>query len=92
MAFSDGIVHVTLDQRGDWTIAAGLSLVSDRLQRLTKTLEDLGFFQATEQAGMIYHLWTTALGDEEDNRVMAEETLLKVLKSFQSHEVPSYIG
>ena len=92
MAFSDGIVHVTLDQIGDWTITAGLSVSSDRLLQLTKTLEDLGFFQATEQSGMIYHLWTTALGEEDDNRVLAEETLLKVLKSFQSREVPSYIG
>ena len=92
MAFSDGIVQVTLDRTGDWTITAGLSVVSDRLARLSKTLEDLGFFHATEQSGMIYHLWTTALGDENDNHVIAEETLLKVLKSFQSREVPNYIG
>lgn len=92
MAFSDGIVHVTLDQTGDWTITAGLSVASGRLLRLTKTLEELGFFQAAEQAGMIYHLWTTALGDESDNRVLAEKTLLKVLESFQSRDVPSYIG
>ena len=92
MAFSDGIVHVTLDQTGDWTITAGLSASSDRLVHLTKTLEDLGFFHAAEQAGMIYHLWTTALGEESDNRVLAEETLLKVLKSFQYREPPSYIS
>ena len=92
LAFSDGVVHVTLDRTGDWTITAGLSVVSDRLVRLSKVLEDLGFFNATEQSGMIYHLWTTALGDENDNRVIAEETLLTVLESFQSREVPSYIG
>lgn len=92
LAFSDGVVQVTLDHTGDWTITAGLSVVSDRLARLSKVLEELGFFHATEQSGMIYHLWTTALGDENDNRVIAEETLLKVLKSFQSREVPSYIG
>lgn len=92
LAFSDGIVQVTLDRTGDWTITAGLSVISDRLARLSKVLEDLGFFHATEQSGMIYHLWTTALGDENDNRVIAEETLLKVLKSFQSREIPSYIG
>ena len=92
LAFSDGVVHVTLDRTGDWTIAAGLSVISDRLVRLSKVLEDLGFFHATEQSGMIYHLWTTALSDENDNRVIAEETLLKVLESFQSREVPSYIG
>lgn len=92
MAFSDGIIHVTLDQTGDWTITAGLSASSDRLVHLTKALENLGFFHAAEQAGMIYHLWTTALGEESDNRVLAEETLLKVLKSFQSREPPSYIS
>ena len=92
MAFSDGIIHVTLDQTGDWTITAGLSAYSDRLLHLTKTLEDLGFFHAAEQAGVIYHLWTTALGEESDNRVLAEETLLKVLKSFQAQEHPSYIS
>src|SRR5881398_2722874 len=58
LAFSDGVVHVALDQTGDWTITAGLSVLSDRLVPLTKALEDLGFFQATEQSGMIYHLWT----------------------------------
>lgn len=92
MAFYDGIVHVTLDQTGDWTITAGLSATSDRLIQLTKTLEDLGFFHAAEQAGVIYHLWTTALGEESDNRVLVEETLLKVLRSFQSREPPVYIG
>lgn len=92
LAFSDCVVHVTLDRTGDWTITAGLSVVSDRLTRLSKTLEDLGFFHATEQSGMIYHLWTTALGDDNDNRVIAEETLLKVLKTFQSRDIPSYIG
>ena len=92
LAFSDGIIHVTLDRAGDWTITAGLSVVSDRLARLSRALEELGFFHATEQSGMIYHLWTTALGDENDNRVMAEKTLLKVLRSFQSRGVSSYIG
>ena len=92
LAFSDGVVHVTLDQTGDWTITAGLSVLSDRLVPLTKALEDLGFFQATEEAGIVYHLWTSALHEDQDNRNIAEETLLRVLKSFQSHSAPSYIG
>jgi hypothetical protein len=91
LAFSDGVIHVMLDQTGDWTITAGLSVVSDRLVLLTKSLKDLGFFQATEEAGMVYHLWTSALHDE-DSRNTAEETLLKVLKTFQSHYSPSYIS
>jgi len=92
LAFSDGVVHVTLDQTGDWTITAGLSVLSDRLVPLTKALEDLGFFQATEEAGIVYHLWTSALHEDHENRNIAEETLLRVLKSFQSHPAPGYIS
>ena len=92
LTFSDGIVNVTLDQTGDWTITAGLSVSSDRLLRLTKAFEELGFFHAVDQGGMIYHLWTSALSEDQDYRRMAEDTLLKVLKCFQDSSVPSYIG
>ena len=92
LTFSDGIVHVMLDQTGDWTITAGLSVLSDRLLSLTRSLEELGFFQAAEQGGMVYHLWTSALKEHYADRGKAEETLLRVLKSFQSSSVPSYIG
>src|SRR6267143_3878636 len=92
LAFTDGIVHVMLDQTGDWTITAGLSVLSDRLLSLTRSLEELGFFQAAEQGGMVYHLWTSALKEHYSDRSIAEETLLRVLKSFQATSVPSYIG
>ena len=92
LAFTDGVVHVMLDKSGDWTITAGLSIVSDRLLPLTRALENLGFFQATEEAGIVYHLWTSALHEDQDNRNIAEETLLRVLKSFQSHPAPGYIS
>ena len=92
LTFSDGIVHVMLDQTGDWTITAGLSVLSDRLLSLSRSLEELGFFQAAEQGGMVYHLWTSALKEHYADRSKAEETLLSVLKSFQSSSVPSYIG
>ena len=92
LAFSDGVVHVMLDEAGDWTITAGLSVLSDRLLSLSRALEDLGFFQATEQAGMVYHLWTSTLHEDRDNRNIAEETLLRVLKSFQSYPAPGYIS
>jgi hypothetical protein len=92
LTFSDGIVHVMLDQTGDWTITAGLSILSDRLLQLTRSLEELGFFQAAEQGGMVYHLWTSALKDHYTGRSTAEETLLRVLRSFQASSVPSYIG
>jgi hypothetical protein len=90
--FSDGIVHVILDQTGDWTITAGLSVRSDRLLPLTRSLEKLGFFQAAEHEGIIYHLWTSALKEHYSGRNMAEETLLGVLKSFQGSSAPSYIS
>jgi hypothetical protein len=92
LAFSDGIVHVMLDQTGDWTITAGLSVLSDRLLSLTRSLEELGFFQAAEHGGMVYHLWTSALKEHYADRNTAEETLLRVLKSFQASSVPSYIS
>jgi hypothetical protein len=92
LSFPDGVVHVMLDRTGDWTITAGLSLLSDRLAPLTKALDNLGFFQATEESGMVYHLWTSALDQNHDNRITAEETLLRVLKSFQSHSCPGYIS
>ena len=92
LTFSDGIVHVMLDQTGDWTITAGLSILSDRMLQLSRSLEELGFFQAAEQGGMVYHLWTSALKEHYSDRSKAEEILLKVLKSFQASSVPSYIG
>ena len=92
LTFSDGIVHVMLDQAGDWTITVGLSVLSERLLSLSRSLEELGFFQAAEQGGMVYHLWTSALKEHYAERSKAEETLLRVLKSFQSSLVPSYIG
>jgi hypothetical protein len=90
--FSDGIVHVILDQTGDWTITAGLSVRSDRLLPLTRSLEKLGFFQAAEHEGIIYHLWTSALKEDYSGRNKAEETLLGVLSSFQGSSAPSYIS
>jgi hypothetical protein len=92
LTFSDGIVHVMLDQTGDWTITAGLSILSARMLHLSRSLEELGFFLAAEQGGMVYHLWTSALKEHYSDRSKAEETLLKVLKSFQASSVPSYIG
>jgi len=92
LTFSDGIVNVMLDQTGDWTITAGLSILSDRMLQLARSLEELGFFQAAEQGGMIYHLWTSALKEHYADRSTAEETLLRVLKSFQASSVPRYIG
>jgi hypothetical protein len=91
LAFSDGIVNVTLDRLGDWTITAGLSARSDRLDFLVGSLERIGFFQATENEGTVYLLWTSALNNSQNNRTVAEQTLLRVLKSLQGSTAPSYI-
>lgn len=92
LSFPDGVVHIMLDQAGDWTITAGFSVFSDRRVELTRSLEQLGFFQAAEQDGMIYHLWTSALAKDVEERDTAEMTLLEVLKSFQTSFTPKYIG
>jgi hypothetical protein len=92
LTFPDGVVHIMLDHSGDWTITAGLSMFSDRLAQLTRSLEQLGFFHATEQEGMIYHLWTSALAKDVEELDTAENTLLEVLKSFQTSFTPKYIG
>jgi hypothetical protein len=92
LSFADGVVQVMLDQSGDWTITAGLSLLSHRLVPLSKALDSLGFFQATEESGMVYHFWTSALEENHDNRNTAEQTLLRVLESFQSNYSPGYIS
>jgi hypothetical protein len=91
LTFNDGVLNVTLDEAGDWTIAVGLSMISRRLEYLTKSLADLGFFHATEQGGMIYHLWTSALDGDRGDRENAELTLLKVLLTFHNPPAPSYI-
>ena len=92
LTFPDGIVQIMLDQSGDWTITAGLSVFSDRRVEISRLLEQLGFFQATEQDGMIYHLWTSALAKDAEERDTAEMTLLEVLKSFHTLFTPQYIG
>ena len=92
LTFPDGVVQIMLDQAGDWTITAGFSVFSDRRMELTRSLEQLGFFHAAEQDGMIYHLWTSALAKDAEERDTAEMTLLEVLKSFQTSFTPKYIG
>jgi len=91
IAFSDAIVGVNLDKLGDWTITVGLSSRSDRFHQITSSLESLGFFQATENEGSIYMLWTTLLSEIGDVRTTAEQTLLLALKALQAPIVQAYI-
>lgn len=92
LTFNDAIVNVVLDQRGDWTITVGVSNRSDRLRSLVGSLETLGFFPGTENEGILYFLWTSALRQGQDVRVLAEDTLVRVLKSFEERSGSSYIS
>src|SRR2546427_5950784 len=91
IAFSDAIVGVNLDKLGDWTITVGLSSRSDRFHQITSSLERLGFFQAAENEGTNYMLWTSILSGVGNDRIIAEQTLLLALKVLQSPGVPVYI-
>ena len=91
IALSDATVGVNLDNLGDWTITIGLSSRSNRFQQVTSSLESLGFFQAAENEGTNYMLWTSLLSEVGDARINAEKTLLLALKVLQSPNIPVYI-
>jgi hypothetical protein len=92
IALSDATVGVSLDKLGDWTIAVGLSSRSNRFPEITSSLESLGFFQATENEGSTYMLWTSLLSEVRDGRATAEQTLLQALKVLQAPTVTPYIS
>ena len=91
IALSDATVGVNLDNLGDWTITVGLSSRSDRFHEITSSLESLGFFQATENEGTKYMLWTSLLSEVGDVRINAQQILLRALKVLQSPSFPVYI-
>ena len=91
IALSDATVGVNLDNLGDWTITVGVSSRSDRFHQVTSSLENLGFFQAAENEGTNYLLWTSLLSEAGEIRITAEETLLLALKVLQSPSIPLYI-
>jgi len=91
IALSDATVGVNLDNLGDWTITVGLSSRSDRFHQITSSLEGLGFFQATENEGTKYMLWTSLLSEVGDVRINAEQILSLALKVLQSPSFPVYI-
>ena len=90
IALSDATVGVSLDKLGDWTITVGLSSRSERFQQSISSLERLGFFQATENEGSVYMLWTSLLSEVGDARI-AEQILLQALKARQAPTVSLYI-
>ena len=93
LTLNDAVVNVVLDQTGDWTITVGISTKSDRLDRLSNQLGFLGFFPGTENEGILYFMWTSALREKtQDTRVLAEDTLVRVLKTFEDRTGSSYIS
>ena len=91
IALSDAIVGVSLDRLGDWTITIGLSARSNRFHQSISSLERLGFFQATENEGAVYMLWTSLLSEVGDTRIVVEQILLQALKALQAPTVSPYI-
>lgn len=92
IAVFDATLGVNLDNLGDWTITIGLSTRSNRFHHVTSSLESLGFFQAAENEGTNYMLWTSLFSEVRDVRTTAEQTLLLALKVLQSPSVPLYIS
>ncbi len=92
LAFSEATVNIFLDRTGDWTITLGLSTKTSRVSSLACQLEELGFFQATEDEGTVYFLWTSALLGLLHTRQYAEEKLLAALTVLQSNTPLSYIS
>jgi len=87
-----GIVTVSLDHLGDWTITIGLPAGTDKTSRLTTSLTNLGFFHAAESEGVAYMLWTSAFEEHSDGRELAERVLFKALKTIQDPTVSTYIS
>jgi len=87
-----GVVTVSLDHLGDWTITIGLPAGADKTRRLTNSLTNLGFFHAAESEGVAYLLWTSAFEEHSDARELAEQVLFKALKTIQDPTVSTYIS
>jgi hypothetical protein len=87
-----GVVTVSLDHLGDWTITIGLPAGTDKTNRLTNALTSLGFFQAAESEGIAYLLWTSAFDEPSDARELAELVLVKALRTIQETSIASYIS
>src|SRR6059036_2624956 len=84
-----GVVTVSLDHLGDWTITIGLPAGTDKTNRLTNALTSLCFFQAAESEGIAYLLWTSAFDESSDARELAELVLFKAIRTIQETSVAS---
>ncbi len=92
LALNEGMMNVYYDRLGDWTISVALSTKSSLVTALCGSLEELGYFQATEKDGKVYYIWTSALHHIVDKRKHVEETLLGALRILESGIPPQYIS
>ncbi len=92
MVLSDATIGVSQDRLGDWTIAVGLSQRSERYRRIVASLESFGFFQATENEGTAFLLWTSLFSEVGNTQVVVEQTLSEALRVLKPPVVPHYIG
>jgi hypothetical protein len=92
ITLADSAISVSLDTRGDWTISIGLSLKSDRFHLISTRLEGIDFFQATENDGTSYFLWTSLLTQTENVRIATEQVLARAVKILQALPVSPYIS
>ena len=92
LAFNEGMMNVYYDRLGDWTISVALFIRSSQAMTMGGSLEELGYFRATETDGKIYYIWTSAFHHIVDKRRHAEETLLGTLKVLENSVYPQYIS
>jgi hypothetical protein len=88
----ESTIGVSLDTRGDWTISIGLSLKSSCFHSKSTKLEGIGFFQATENDGTSYFLWTSFITNAENGRTATEQVLAEAVKILQALPVSQYIS
>ena len=92
LAFNEGILNIYRDRLGDWTISVAVYTKSNLYVTIQDSLEELGYFKATEVEGKLYLLWTTALHSIVEKRRQTEQTLLETLKLLEKGPPKQYIS
>ena len=92
ITFPDSRIGVSVDTRGDWTITVGLSIKSNRFNIIASGLERIGFFQATENEGSYYFLWTSLLTETENANATTEQVLAQAVRVLEATSVSQYIS
>ncbi len=92
LAFNEGMLNIYRDRLDDWTISIALYTRSSLIGPISKALEEIDFFPATETGGKIYYIWTSAFHRIVETRKHAEETLLRALKILETGAHRQYIS